>query len=212
MGEERVRAYYDADPRREWERLSALHDRVEYAVSLRALEEHLPSAPAAVLDVGGGPGRYAIELARRGYDVTLADLSSANLGLCASASGGGGRFAGGVRGAERAGPLALRRRVVRRGAADGAAVPHPRAAERREAVAGGAAGGAAGRSGVRGIHHALRAAAVLGEGAAVVRAGASRRVRVDDRYGAGAGRAGVHGPVHGASGRRWCRSWRARAR
>ena len=38
-----------------------------------ALEEHLPTAPAAVLDVGGGPGRYAIELAGRGYDVTFED-------------------------------------------------------------------------------------------------------------------------------------------
>ena len=28
-----------------------------------------------MLDVGGGPGRYAIELARRGYRVVLFDLS-----------------------------------------------------------------------------------------------------------------------------------------
>lgn len=34
-----------------------------------------------ILDVGGGPGRYAITLARDGHEVTLADLSSACLDL-----------------------------------------------------------------------------------------------------------------------------------
>src|SRR3954454_14819286 len=33
----------------------------------------LPPAPASVLDVGGGPGRYASWLAGLGYDVTLVD-------------------------------------------------------------------------------------------------------------------------------------------
>ena len=37
--------------------------------------------PARVLDCGGGPGRYAVELARWGYDVTLFDLSAGNLAL-----------------------------------------------------------------------------------------------------------------------------------
>ena len=60
-------------PELEWNRLE--RRRMEYAVTLRALEEHLPAAPADVVDIGGGPGRYAIELARRGYRVTLADLS-----------------------------------------------------------------------------------------------------------------------------------------
>jgi ubiquinone/menaquinone biosynthesis C-methylase UbiE len=31
------------------------------------------------LDAGGGPGRYAIDLASRGYDVALLDLTPANL-------------------------------------------------------------------------------------------------------------------------------------
>jgi ubiquinone/menaquinone biosynthesis C-methylase UbiE len=48
---------------------------------MRALAEHLPSPPARVLDCGGGPGRYAIELTRRGYDVTLFDLSTGCLRL-----------------------------------------------------------------------------------------------------------------------------------
>ncbi len=64
---------YDLNPQREWERMD--RHRTEFAVSLRALEAHLPPAPARVLDCGGGPGRYAVELARRGYMVTLFDLS-----------------------------------------------------------------------------------------------------------------------------------------
>jgi SAM-dependent methyltransferase len=38
------------------------------------LLRHLPAAPAAVLDVGGGPGVYAAWLADAGYDVKLVDL------------------------------------------------------------------------------------------------------------------------------------------
>jgi 2-polyprenyl-3-methyl-5-hydroxy-6-metoxy-1,4-benzoquinol methylase len=53
--------------------------RTEYAVTMRALAAFLPGPPARLLDIGGGPGRYAIALARQGYAVTLADLSAANL-------------------------------------------------------------------------------------------------------------------------------------
>jgi ubiquinone/menaquinone biosynthesis C-methylase UbiE len=76
-----VERYYDEDAHREWARLD--RDRVEFAVTLRAFDEYLPPPPARVLDVGGGPGRYAIELARRGYDVTLADISQVELSLAA---------------------------------------------------------------------------------------------------------------------------------
>jgi ubiquinone/menaquinone biosynthesis C-methylase UbiE len=71
--------YYDQQTEAEWERLE--RHRTEFAVTMRALSEHLPPSPARVLDCGGGPGRYAIELARRGYQVTLFDLSPACLGL-----------------------------------------------------------------------------------------------------------------------------------
>jgi ubiquinone/menaquinone biosynthesis C-methylase UbiE len=48
---------------------------------MRALKEFLPPAPAKLVDIGGGPGRYSIELARQGYRVTLVDLSESNLAL-----------------------------------------------------------------------------------------------------------------------------------
>jgi len=56
-----VEAFYDSGAQYEWERLE--HHRTEFAVTLRALKDYLPPAPAKVLDVGGGPGRYAIALA-----------------------------------------------------------------------------------------------------------------------------------------------------
>jgi S-adenosylmethionine-dependent methyltransferase len=43
------------------------------------LLEHLPAAPATVLDVGGGAGHQSFPLAQAGYDVTLLDSSSAML-------------------------------------------------------------------------------------------------------------------------------------
>jgi S-adenosylmethionine-dependent methyltransferase len=76
-----VSAYYDRNAAVEWDRLE--RHRTEFAVTLRALRQYLPPPPAAILDVGGGPGRYAIALAAAGYRVTLADLSKANLALAA---------------------------------------------------------------------------------------------------------------------------------
>lgn len=68
-----VERFYDQNPQYEWERLE--RHRTEFAVTLRALADYLPGPPAKILDIGGGPGRYAIELARRGHEVTLFDLS-----------------------------------------------------------------------------------------------------------------------------------------
>jgi SAM-dependent methyltransferase len=43
------------------------------------LMEHLPKAPATVLDVGGGAGHQSFPLAEAGYEVTLLDSSPAML-------------------------------------------------------------------------------------------------------------------------------------
>lgn len=74
-----VEKYYDQNPQEEWERLE--HHRIEFQITLRALAEFLPPPPARLIDIGGGPGRYAISLAQRGYHVTLVDLSGGNLEL-----------------------------------------------------------------------------------------------------------------------------------
>jgi len=79
---EAIRQLYDQQPTHEWERME--RHRTEFAVTLRALRDHLPPPPARVLDCGGGPGRYSIELAKRGYDVTLFDLSTECLRLAES--------------------------------------------------------------------------------------------------------------------------------
>ncbi len=79
IAQQYIERAYDRQPEREWERMD--RHRTEFGVTLRALAEHLPPPPGRVLDCGGGPGRYAIELARRGYEVMLYDLSAACLRL-----------------------------------------------------------------------------------------------------------------------------------
>lgn len=74
-----IEGFYDSNALKEWERLD--RHRTELAVTLKALDEYLPASPADILDIGGGPGRYAIELTRRGYEMTLLDLAQANLDL-----------------------------------------------------------------------------------------------------------------------------------
>ncbi len=74
-----VESYYDHNTQDEWERLE--RHGIEFQVTLRALSEFLPPAPARLIDIGSGPGRFAITLAQRGYGVTLVDLSSGSLEL-----------------------------------------------------------------------------------------------------------------------------------
>jgi SAM-dependent methyltransferase len=64
----------------EWGRLDAPEGRLELHRTLALLERVLPDE-GPVLDLGGGPGRYAIELARRGVRVALADLSPEQLAI-----------------------------------------------------------------------------------------------------------------------------------
>ena len=67
---------YNADPLREWGRLERdAYRRLEFELTWDALTRRLPLG-AHVLDAGGGPGRYALELCRAGWQVTLADITS----------------------------------------------------------------------------------------------------------------------------------------
>jgi len=79
---EKVRTYYDRTVAQEWGRLD--RHRTEFAVTMRAVTDalatHLPAPrPLRVLDAGGGPGRYSLALAEAGHEVTLLDLSPANV-------------------------------------------------------------------------------------------------------------------------------------
>jgi SAM-dependent methyltransferase len=60
----------------EWERLAKPYPRFELLSTLRLVDEFFPHS-GRIADIGGGPGRYTIELLQRGYDVTLIDLSEA---------------------------------------------------------------------------------------------------------------------------------------
>ena len=74
-----VRTYYEGYAEREWARLDRPDDgALEFALNSRTIAAYLPPG-ATVLDIGGGPGRYAHWLAARGHRVTLADLSPALL-------------------------------------------------------------------------------------------------------------------------------------
>jgi len=51
---------------------------LEFETTLHFLKKHLPRK-GRVLDAGGGPGRYALELAKHGFEVVLLDITQANL-------------------------------------------------------------------------------------------------------------------------------------
>lgn len=71
---DRVQRFYDANVEPEWNRLTQGLSAVEFATTLALVRRHFPAA-GEVADIGGGPGRYAIELSRMGHAVTLFDLS-----------------------------------------------------------------------------------------------------------------------------------------
>ncbi|HEY4568397.1 MAG TPA: methyltransferase domain-containing protein [Kribbella sp.] len=53
---------------------SSVRGRLELARVQDLLSRYLPPPPAAVVDIGGGPGVHAAWLRQRGYDVELIDL------------------------------------------------------------------------------------------------------------------------------------------
>ena len=78
---EDVRNHYDKYSSREWERLeNNVHGRIEFEVTLHTLKKHLKPG-SYVLDAGGGPGRYTIELAKMGHKVYLLDISDEQLNI-----------------------------------------------------------------------------------------------------------------------------------
>lgn len=69
-----IRDWFSKTARREWRRLvQDPYHQIEFIVTNHFLEKYLPRS-GLVLDAGGGPGRYTIELAKHGYDMVLLDL------------------------------------------------------------------------------------------------------------------------------------------
>lgn len=73
---ERVRQHYNEDPAAEWERLE--RHPFEFIFTTHMMDKYIRPGDR-VLDIGGGPGRYAIHYAQMGCDVTLVDLSEGNI-------------------------------------------------------------------------------------------------------------------------------------
>lgn len=71
MTDKDIARYYDQGLERE--RLTSGQGALELARTQALLERYLPALPATIADIGGGPGRYALWLAKRGHYVRLVD-------------------------------------------------------------------------------------------------------------------------------------------
>lgn len=76
---ESVARYFDNIVEQEWLRLeSTLQGRIKYAIHHHFIAKHIRPG-MHVLDAGCGPGRFAIDCAELGADVTLVDISPVQL-------------------------------------------------------------------------------------------------------------------------------------
>ncbi len=71
-----VKEFYDKSVVVEWERLQ--RHQFEFELTIRYINRYVKPGDK-VLDIGGGPRRYSLYLAAKGCDVTIFDLSSANV-------------------------------------------------------------------------------------------------------------------------------------
>ena len=74
---EAIRRHYNADPRKEWDRLMKKHPYEKY-ITIRMMDRFI-QPDDTILDIGGGPGHYSIHYAGTGHAVTLVDLSDENV-------------------------------------------------------------------------------------------------------------------------------------
>jgi SAM-dependent methyltransferase len=78
-----VAEYFDRDPSTEWARLGDdVQGRIRHAVHRSAIDIALDACDTDepfVLDVGAGPGRFAIDVIRRGGRVVVTDVSEGQL-------------------------------------------------------------------------------------------------------------------------------------
>ena len=67
-----IQTHYDREAD-EQSRLEQHAGQLEYFRTKEIIARHLPKKPIVILDVGGGPGRYATWLAKLGHDVHVVD-------------------------------------------------------------------------------------------------------------------------------------------
>lgn len=75
-----IRDYYNENSKNEWLRLNDPYNRLELFSTMYMIKEYFPNE-GKILDIGSGPGRYSIELLKRGYDVTLMDISNKSIDM-----------------------------------------------------------------------------------------------------------------------------------
>lgn len=79
MLSDKVKQHFNTAAQAEWERLDINeYYRLIFRLHLDFIKEELAAKPR-VLDAGSGPGRYALEFAKRGCAVTLCDISDGEL-------------------------------------------------------------------------------------------------------------------------------------
>ncbi|MFX0203213.1 MAG: class I SAM-dependent methyltransferase, partial [Candidatus Hodarchaeota archaeon] len=72
---DKVKKHYTEYGIREWQRLERYpYHQLEFNTTMHFLKKYLPEK-GNILDAGGGPGRYTINLAKQGYRVTLLDCT-----------------------------------------------------------------------------------------------------------------------------------------
>ncbi|THC98240.1 hypothetical protein EYZ11_002242 [Aspergillus tanneri] len=80
--------WYNQNAALEHDRLNAC--RLEYSITTRVINQYVEQLerntqkPLRILDLGGGTGRYAVDLARSGHSVTLVDISQSELVIAES--------------------------------------------------------------------------------------------------------------------------------
>ena len=72
-----IRTHYNADPRKEWDRLMKRNPHEKY-ITVHIMDRYIRPG-CSILDIGGGPGHYSIHYAKQGHPVTLLDLSDENV-------------------------------------------------------------------------------------------------------------------------------------
>ena len=69
-----VKDWYAHNATVEWRRLQQdAYHQIEFIITMHFLKKYLPKR-GTILDAGGGPGRYSIELAKQDYSIVLQDL------------------------------------------------------------------------------------------------------------------------------------------